>query len=69
LARDPITDLKASSLHDISRAVEQLRRGERGVTDEVRVLKFGVWGPRTIGEAEAAFQQQLNQMIQPAAAR
>jgi len=41
----------------------RLARGKRGVTDEVRVFKLGVWGPRTIDEAEAAFQQQLNLLV------
>lgn len=55
-----------STAHGIRQAIHQFTRGERGITDEVRVLKFGVWGPRTIGEAEASFQQQLNLLVQPA---
>ena len=49
----------------IRQAIHQFVRGERGITDEVRVFKLGVWGPRTIGEAEASFQQQLNLLVQP----
>ena len=54
-----------STGHGIRQAIHQLVRGERGITDEVRVFKLGVWGPRTIGEAEASFQQQLNLLVQP----
>ena len=46
--------------------LDRIKMRERGVTDEVRVFKLGVWGPRTIGEAEAAFQQQLNSLVRPA---
>lgn len=49
----------------IRQAFNRFKRGERGVTDEVRVLKFGVWGPRSLGEAEVAFQQQLNLLVAP----
>jgi len=55
----------ASTSRGIREAVYRYVHAERGVTDEVRVFKLGVWGPRTIGEAEASFQQQLNQLVQP----
>ncbi|MEY4387569.1 MAG: hypothetical protein RLY20_2852, partial [Verrucomicrobiota bacterium] len=53
------------TLNGIRQAIKLFMRGDRGVADEVRVLKFGVWGPRTIAEAEAAFQQQLDLLIFP----
>ena len=56
-----------STLGGMRMAIQKYAQGDRGITDEVRVLKLGVWGPRTIGEAEAAFQQQLNFLIRPKA--
>lgn len=54
-----------STLSAIRTSVSRIARGDRGIVSESRVLKFGVWGPRTIAEAEAAFQQQLNALIFP----
>ena len=54
-----------STIHGFRQAFHQFVHGERGITDEVRVFKLGVWGPRTIGEAEASFQQQINFLVQP----
>ena len=55
----------ASTSRGFREAVYRFVHAERGVTEEVRVFKLGVWGPRTIGEAEASFQQQLNLLVQP----
>jgi hypothetical protein len=57
----------ASTKRAIQETYLRFRAGDRGIQDEVRVFKLGVWGPRTIGEAEVAFQQQLNQLVSPAA--
>ena len=56
---------EASTLRAIRESFAKIRRGDRGIISESRVFKLGVWGPRTIGEAEAAFQQQLNLLVQP----
>jgi len=55
-----------STTRGFHQAIRQLIEGRRGITDEVRVVKFGVWGLRTIEEAETSFQQQLNHLVQPA---
>ena len=45
-------------------AAARFKAGDRGITDEVRVFKLGVWGPRTIGEAETALQQQISALVE-----
>jgi exosortase len=66
-AESPTFSAHPSTLGAVRASLEKVRAGERGVTGDVRVFKLGVWGPRTIGEAEVAFQQQLNQLVGPVA--
>lgn len=58
---------EASTARGLREARLRLARGDRGVVDEARVLKLGVWGPRTLAEAEAALLRQLERLIRPAA--
>jgi exosortase len=54
-----------STFEGIRLAAGYVLRGDRGITDEIRVLKLGVWGPRTLGEAEASFQRELQSLVHP----
>jgi len=56
---------EATTGRGVREARLRLARGDRGVVDEARVLKLGVWGPRTLAEAEAALQHQLELLIRP----
>ena len=49
----------------ISDSIHKVVHGDRGITGLSRVFKFGVQGPRNVTDAEAAFQQQLNHLVQP----
>jgi exosortase len=67
LDEGPRIEGEASTARGFREARLRLARGERGVVDEARVLKLGVWGPRTLAEAEAALLRQLERLIRPAA--
>ena len=65
LAEEPKVVGEASTMRAIRESINKVFRGDRGITGEARVFKLGVWGPRTLSEAEAAFQQQLNLLVRP----
>jgi hypothetical protein len=65
LAEEPKVVGEASTMRAIREFINKVFRGDRGITGEARVFKLGVWGPRTLSEAEAAFQQQLNLLVRP----